>query len=414
MFAEVHSGRSTTYLNYFFLAQAILFCTARTTDVQAPKNPFLFEAITAQRKQSYNLSSGYFTPPVNGIYVIHLSSAVPGGEKIYFFMQLNNTLNFGIYRTSTSHNGIDTTSRDFISSLKQGAQINLNLQQGTANAGTRRRVSWSAFLLDNIMYPLVTFCVGRDNSLSSTGWGTFNKIITQNGNAWNTSTNTFTAPRNGSYVFSLSCGIESGQFYQVYVIVNDVVSYGLYFTSTSHNGIDTASRTFATSLVAGDRVDVWFLDNIPYSDSNYLTSFAGFLYEPINSSRKVIWSVHQTTSSSGAFNPLPFDYESINIGGGWNKNINKVILPYAGVYQLHLTATSQANGQIDYQVMLNDASYANILIYTTTHNGYETRSRAIMIEATAGDVLHISTSDATKLFSNIFRLTSFTGFLLST
>ena len=377
----------------------------------APKSPYIFAQTIAQRGQSFSRTTGYFAPPLNGTYVIHLSSAVKDSKQINFFAQIN-FLKIGLRSTSTNISGMDTLSRDFIYTLAQGTQTYLNLANGTASCGPMRQASWSAFLLDNLMKPLVAFHVGRDSSFYNIGKVDFNIPLIQTGCMWNSTTRTFTATHTGIYVFSLSCATQGNQYYDVFICINGMPTHELMLASTTHNGIDMSSRTVVMFLATGDEVYIELVSGSLYSDAGYLTSFAGFLYEPLDG-RKVIWSVHQRSSVSGQLNPFPFDEVAVNIGNGWNATSNRFVAPYSGVYQLHLTVTIQPFSTINYQLVRNGGAYANVYGSIIIHNGYETRSRSIMIDALVGDIFNIiSNLSASNLYSNQFRLISFSGFLL--
>ena len=393
------------------LEQAVLFCAARTSLALAPYKPYIFQQITAVRGSSYNLSTGYFTPQTSGTYVFHLSSAVPNGTTIKLDIE-GDGLDVEINRQTTKHNGWDTTSRDVIYTLTQGAQILLNLNGGSSVSDQLRQTSWSAFLLDTIMSPVITFSAGLNGGTTMNGIVNYTNTLVNVGNAWNLTTDTFTAPRNGIYVFSVSCGVRAGETFKVYIYLNSFVIFQLSSLNSEQNGTDVFSRTFAVSLSAGDTVHTYLVNGNIFSSPAYQTSFAGFLYEPLNG-RKVIWSVHQTNNINIEYNPFPFDDVNVNIGNGWNSSNNSFVAPFAGVYQLHLTATSMASSQIDFRLYWNNVAYANIYSTTTKYNMPVTRSRAIMIDAAAGDTFFIATSSSTRLSSNLYRLISFTGFLIS-
>ena len=388
-----------------------------TASVGAPLSPLLFHTTTAQRGNSYKLNTGDFTVPVNGTYVFHLSSGVNGSSAIKMGLQGGGKAGINVFRNSTSHNDQDLLSRDFIYILPQGSVITMNLVTGIGYSADMKQVLWSVFLLDNLMCSLVAFCVGIATSYTQTGLINFSTSFVNVGYAFNITTNTFTAPSNGIYVFSLSCGAESGQPYIVLLCTNTTTDkspncYGLVKNSTSHNGRDMSSRTFAISLVTGDKAYVSLNKGRLFSDEGIQTSFAGFLYEPLNG-RKVIWSVHQNSSMSGQYNPFPFNVVSVNIGNGWKTANNTFVAPYSGVYQLHMTATAQSLLKVDYKLWWKGIVYASIYTGTTVHNGPETKSRSIMVEASAGDTFFISTTAATNLYSSAFNLISFGGFLVS-
>ena len=396
----------------FIPAQVVLFSAARTTTAVPPlPSYYRMQETTAQRGQSYNLNTASFTAPLDGTYVFHLSTGVSSGAYLGVSIVLGSTRPF-VYRMSTYHNGFDMMSRDFIYSLTKGRNVYLEPYSGYPTSDGLRQTSWSAFLLDNLMYPKIAFCVSATLP-APTGKIDFDVINVNAGNAWNTATDLFTAPRTGVYVFSLNCGVGNGQSNQVSVYINNVQRNGLYLGSTTHNGYDMISRMVVVSLTAGDTVFAGLdLGNL-WNDGNvHSTSFAGFLYEPLDG-RKVIWSVHQTKSTNGYYGNFLFDYVSLNIGNGWNSTANKFVVPYAGIYQLHLTATSNNYAQVDYQLWWNDVAYASIYVTTTSHNGAETRSRAILVEASIGYTFYIVAVSYSSLFSNALKLISFAEFLLS-
>ena len=385
----------------------------------APNKAFPFQQTTALRGTSYNLSTGYFTLQKNGTYVFHLSIATYAITGIKVSMH-GSTLDVdikSINRTAASQTGWYTFSRDFIYTLFQGDQVYLDLNQGFAVSDSLRQTSWSAFLLDDLMYPLIVFSASRTSGLPAKGKIDYTATLTNLGNAWNSTVDMFTAQRDGVYVFSLSCDIPGGLTYITCLYINGSPSYSLAVEYTTPNGNYISSRTFAVSLVANDTVYVYLNSYNEHNNINissnaaFETSFAGFLFEPL-SGPKVIWSVHQTKFLYSQLRPFPFDNISVNVGNGWNTTTNKFVATHAGVYQLHLTASSFYSGQIDYQLIWNDIAYANI--YSNAGIEVVTRSRAIMIELSVGDTLYIATNKADALISDpTNKFISFTGFLIS-
>ena len=400
------------YFNSIFAAQLILFCAIRATTIAAPSCPFLFEQTTAQTRNDYSLVTGYFTPQLNGTYVFHLSTGLLSGTQVHFNVELGNSLAVDLYRSSTVHNGQDIISRDFIFTLAQGSRVYLNLMAGTAVSDAMKQTSWSAFLLDDLMYPVITFFVGLNSSSSTAGKIDFTSTIVNVGNAWDSQMDMFTAPQNGIYVFSLSCGAVSGQAYDVLIFINNIISHEMTITKISHSGEDMASRTIAVQLAAGDIVDLRLQWGSLFSSGGLETSFAGFLYEPVNG-QKVIWSVHQTNNIVGQCSPFPFNDVTVNFGNGWNTTSNSFVVPFAGVYQLHFTVTLQPFSIIDFRLIWNNVAYTNIFSDSTVNNGVDIKSRSIMIKASVGDTLYLSTTGTANLFSTANRLISFTGLLIS-
>ena len=409
----IKTNKILNSLMYYFTAQAALFCaTTNLSSSAPPSTPLIFEQITVQRGQCYNLSNGYFKVPTNGTYLSHITSSLHAGKyaSVLISFPTTGTMLTNLFRTSAVQNGVDLTSGAFMLTLTKNDMIHLSLNVGSI----RMTSSWSVFRLDNLMFPLIIFCVQLQNGLySNTGKINFNAVNVNVGAAWNNLLDIFTASKNGTYVFSLTISPSSGSTTKVGIVVNNVddVYQMVYLQCSccccSQVGYDTTSKTLVLSLNASDIVYARNYRNL-YNNGYYSTSFAGFLYEPLDG-RKVIWSVSLNTDLIGQYSPLPFQAVLVNIGDGWKNTTSKIIAPYAGVYQMHLTATSQPYNPVEYTLMWNDVAFASIVITSTICESVVTRSRAVMVEASAGDIFYIATTYSTKLHS----ATSFTGYLLS-
>ena len=170
----------------------------------------------------------------------------------------------------------------------------------------------------------------------------------------------------------------------------------IFIASDNHNGYIMTGKTFALYLSVGDTVYLNLVyNNQLYSSTYYSMSFAGFLYEPLHT-HKVIWSLCITESVILMVNITPCHLKTFQLMlvNGWNTTSNKFLVPYAGVYQLHLTATSIGYAAVDYRLMWNDVAYASLLSATVFYNNVITRSRSIMIEASVGDTFYIATTSS--------------------
>ena len=372
--------------------------------------------MTIQSGQSYNLSTGYFKVPTNGTYVFHYSSGLAPSVGIDLVLRINSFPITHIYRNSTVHNNNDVLSTAYAGTLTQNDLVNLYLSNGSSSSNSMRQTSWSAFMLDNLMDPLIVFCTRSSTDVVKFWPGLVNFTVTNVniGNAWNSATDRFTAPRAGVYVFSLSFALASGKPGSVSIFVSSISGSAVFVVDlkmTNHNGYDMTGKTVALSLASGDSVYLFVYDEM-YVDDLYLMSFTGFLYEPLNG-RKVIWSVNLKNSVQGQYSPLPFDEVLVNVGGGWNITNNTFVAPYAGVYQLHLSADPWAATATDYKLMWNNVAYASIFSPNTAYNAQAAKSRAFMIKASVGDTFFIATTSTARLTGGIYRETSFTGYLIS-
>ena len=337
-----------------FVARAELFYATTNFSSSGQSIPLIFEQIIVQRGQGYNLSSGYFKSSKNGTYLSHVTSSLfahsPSVIAIKIKQQsatsLSQTLG-QIDHTSSFHDGIDLSSAAFMFKLNKNDTISLYLNLGSA----RMRSSWSAFLLDDLMFPLIKFVAQiPDGVYTEIGKIAFGSASVNFGGAWNSLTSIFTAPRGGTYIFNFNVQTQiENSYVGIYVNnVNDIHQkvYLLCGCSCTVNGYDTTSKTFVLLLNANHTVYAYSYNQL-YNNGMLATSFAGFLYEPLDG-RKVIWSVSLNSDLIGQYSPLPFQAVLVHVGEGWKNMTSKVIVPYGGVYQLHLTATSLPYNPVEY------------------------------------------------------------------
>ena len=116
----------------------------------------------------------------------------------------------------------------------------------------------------------------------------------------------------------------------------------------------------------------------------------------------------------GQYSPFPFSDVYLNVGNGWNESTNTFVVPYPGVYHLHLLAICQPNTTVDYILMWNDIPYANVFFNGKPYAGPISRSKSVMIEASIGDTFNIATSSVSGLYGNSNRQTLFAGYLIFT
>ena len=131
----------------------------------------------------------------------------------------------------------------------------------------------------------VTFCIIQvawsvartTSSTTSMNPVTYNRVLVNLGNAWNPSTNTVTIPRTGYYYLHIGAGVRTGTGSFIYLDVNGIQQFRLAHWSTSHNGVDTMSRSGILHLSSGGLVKIRCSSSGFYSDRGLQTIFMGFL-----------------------------------------------------------------------------------------------------------------------------------------
>ena len=122
----------------------------------------------------------------------------------------------------------------------------------------------------------VAWSVARTSNSGSMNPVVYNRILVNEGNAWNPDTNTVTIPYTGYYLIHYGAGVPAGTYVQ-----HDLYSSGtrvtiLYRGSGVHNGVDTLSKTLIRRFVAGNVLKIRTYSNT-FSNSMMQTTFAGLL-----------------------------------------------------------------------------------------------------------------------------------------
>lgn len=273
---------------------SVCFSVALDFETVGAFDPLIFNRMFANAGEGY--SSGYFRVPANGVYFFHTSVAAKDTEGVTF--ALSGTPFFtNILRTSRSHNGADTMSKDFMSSLAVGTTLKIvsSNPAGIYSDG-ELQTSWSGFSLTAAMRSVVAFCATRSSPWSTPGRVPYDDVILNEGNGFQSSSNVFRAPFPGIYYLSFSTGSMAFEGQRVQMISNlqgQIVE--LWRESTTHNGYDALSRATMVNLQLGEEVSISIEQgSITSSGESRAISFCGFLYLPKDN--PVAWSVHRTTS----------------------------------------------------------------------------------------------------------------------
>ena len=123
----------------------------------------------------------------------------------------------------------------------------------------------------------VAWCVARTSS--STGVMdplVYNRILVNEGNAWNPDTNTVTIPYTGYYLIHYGGGVPAGTRVQHWLDSSGTRVTVLIRNSYVHNEVDTLSKTLIRRFVAGSVLKIRTYYNT-FSNSMMQTTFAGLL-----------------------------------------------------------------------------------------------------------------------------------------
>ena len=219
----------------------------------------------------------------NGLYWMHISVTAPANTSVYVTLSgITNSV-----KIIQNHNGFtkpDTISRNNVMNIQAGSLLTFLSQFPSLS------LQWTTFRVDNCFSPLIIFQVARSTSASGGGLITYDVVLTNIGLAWNHNINTFIAPLNGLYFFSLSAGMNGNQVFGLQFNVNGIVLQQTQAGSASlfAQGNDLYSVSKLLALNASDYFTTSFFDGDIYSNSTDLQiSLAGFYYSPAISSQVI-------------------------------------------------------------------------------------------------------------------------------
>lgn len=307
--------------------------------------------------------------------------------------------------------------RDIIMELPSEERLRMQSTQpfGLYSDG-EMQTSWGGFSLSESMRSVVAFSATRTSSWSDFGRISFPSVILNYGGGFSSVTNSFRAPVTGIYYFSFSAGAAPFAGLRAVITTTSGGQCEIWREGTSHNGYDTLSRTTMLRLNAGEEAWVELRGGLLFSDDvGRQISFSGFLYQPV--STPVAWSVHRTTSwaSSGGsrLSPVEFQEPLVNVGGAWNQTSYQITIPKAGIYYFQTDVGAVNGRQVNFNMIYNDVrSAADVFRGSIMHNGQDSLGRGIIADMNAGDVIYISASPGTAVYSDSDRQTSFSGFLI--
>ena len=104
----------------------------------------------------------------------------------------------------------------------------------------------------------------------------YNRILVNEGNAWNPDTNTVVIPYTGYYLINYGGGVPAGTRVRLQLYSDTTRVTLLYRGSTVHNGVDTVSKSIVRRFTAGNKLKIR-TDYNTFSNINMQTTFMGLL-----------------------------------------------------------------------------------------------------------------------------------------
>ena len=208
---------------------------------------------------------------------MHISTSIPAYAVANVTLSgINNYMR--IIQNHGNYDHPDTLSRNIMMDLQAGTKLSF------LSSYPSQSLQWASFRLDNIMSQLFAFQVAKSFSAICCGLITYDLVLLNIGSAWNIALNSFIAPINGQYFFSLSAGFLALQKYGISIVINGINVVLITESGAASkiiSGMDLHSASKLLQLNSGDSLTTTVSNANLYSDStNLQISLTGFYYSP--------------------------------------------------------------------------------------------------------------------------------------
>ena len=273
-------------IHLFTVSGLSLVSAWRTWPVSSAANPVPFTTVGSNIGNMWDSTTHKFTMKAEqGVFYVAMDAGVIGGKALNFVLMKSNQPFTSCSHTYTVSIDTDSTGRDIIMRVNESETLHFTSSTGLySNSYVYTNIA--IFNIAELMSSdndLVVFSVARNSMLGgNVNPVMFNQILFNDYSHYDVSTNRFTAPSSGIYIFTLTVGVTGGLPVELMLYVNDVPFTSIIRESTARTGTDVIGRSIMMNLNKSDKVHVGNKRNtLVYSSQLLETSFAGFKYEPI-------------------------------------------------------------------------------------------------------------------------------------
>jgi hypothetical protein len=390
-----------------------VFSAARTITLSGAFDQVPYNVILEDTLAGFNTAKTTYTVKSAGFYFMHLSAGVPRNTKLNCAIRnASSTPNVLLNHTSLIDDIV--TSRNDIQYLSDGQEVYVSSDYTLYSDGMMQ-TSWSGFKLDDVINMEVVFRAARVTSIiNSPRYAAIqlDKLIINIGQAWDACNSRLVVPKTGIYFLSWSAASVSNIQHIIELQVNGTVK-SRSFIYTINPGSDTSSQALLLALNTGDVVRLLLTELTTqsiYSDTNYQTSFSGFLYEPTHG-QAVAWSLTLPLSYNYV-GPAVINFTTIyvNAGSAWNSAAATLQISVSGIYFLTLSGySSSVYNSFNLVLQVNNQPFMNVMDKTDATDNM--RSRSLTVHLNAGDQLTVGVPSGYHASSIVYEII-FAGFLI--
>ena len=402
-----------------------VFCVSVPGETKSKKDPVPFSLIEINMGSYYKNRTSKLTKHPGGIFFMSISYSAFRHSPVTITAR-NIKKDVILTYKSTKREGYNpaSLSKDIIQWIAPAKTPYITRDTGDGEFRSPF-MTWIGFRLSGQMQPLVAFSAAlAPTYFRDSGVVKFLYVIQNAGFAYDRNSSSFVAPESGIYLFTVSAAVQAESKAKLRIRVNGVEKAELLQSSTTHNGVNTITRTTLFELEIQDVVDVVKIgDGVLYSDRGLQTSFSGFLYSP-SKGFQVAWSAHRshswlTNEANRALNPVDFDTMLVDRHANFNSATGTFTCQIPGVYYIHVNMAAFPKRKLYASLVLNNREVGSkvidsmsLLRFSVRENGIDTISASTLVRLNEGDTIYVKTSEGDAFYGDSNLQTSFTGLLI--
>ena len=263
------------------LIQPLIGFSATSISSMSTAGVMQFDGILINHGNAWDMNTNEFTVPISGAYFFSLCTSTNSYSVQRVQIQVNNQ---SLVEITVSDTIIyfDIFCNTFLKQLSQNDKVRVYLKSGEISGIFPDANNFMGFLYKPFHKMEVAWSVHRTtNATGPLEPVSFDYIMINLGNGWNSSNHEIVSPISGIYYLHLNAANQASQMVNMQVVWNGAPYINIIRENTNALGVKTNGRAIMTSISEGDKLHVKLASGTQiYSDINKQTSFSGFLLYP--------------------------------------------------------------------------------------------------------------------------------------
>jgi len=309
-----------------------------------------FDAFHVNIGDNFDLSSGEYVAPTDGIYEFSFSGeGLGGGTNCNIEVWINDSRDKHEFATLSSNDS--NIASTWIFKLNNGDKVRLYVEEGTLHTDTNSHRIFSGQLLQ-VTTSIFSAYIDSDGDINTGNYVSFDAYHVNIGANFNLSTGEYVAPMDGIYEFSFSGeGLGGATNCNMEVRINDAEDKHEFATLSATDS--NLASTWMFELNKGDKLRLYVEEGSLHTDTNSHRIFNGKLLPDTSS----IFSAYiDSTSDIKSGKYVSFDAFHVNKGDDFDLSTGEYVAPTNGIYEFSFSGEGLGgNTNCNIEVRINGA-----------------------------------------------------------